>query len=74
VAVFYASPGCLFHFFVSPGHQVGSFSFRLLLIHPEVEEVIYWMPKILFAAKVAFRRQNRSMPQEKLNLLKLAAV
>ena len=28
----------------------------------------------LFAPEVAFSRQNRGMPQEKLNLLKLAAV
>ena len=42
---------------------------RLLPIRSEVEEVVHWMPEILFAAQIAFRCLDRCMPQQELNLL-----
>jgi len=46
--------------------------FRLLLrARSEVEKIIYWMPEILFAAKIAFSSLDRCMPEQELNLLKL---
>jgi len=37
------------------------------------EAVIHRLAKVLLAAKVAFRRLNRRVAQEKLNLLQLAS-
>jgi hypothetical protein len=38
----------------------------------EVKKIIYRMSQILFAAEIAFRRLDRGMPQQELNLLQLA--
>jgi len=38
------------------------------------KKVVHWMPEILFAAEIAFRRLDRCMPQQELNLLQLAAI
>ena len=49
--------------------------FRLLLpIRSEVEKIVYRMSEILFATEIAFRRLDRCMPQQELNLLQLAAI
>jgi hypothetical protein len=46
--------------------------FRLRLrIRSEVEKVVHWMPKILFAAEIAFRGLDRCMSEQELNLLQL---
>ncbi len=74
MAVFYSSSGCLFHVFVSPGCRDGFFSFRLLLIHSEVEEIVHWMAEILLAAEISFGGQHRCVSQSKLNLFEFAAV
>lgn len=47
--------------------------FRLLHVRSEVEQIVYWMTKILFATEIAFRGLDRCVPEEKLNLLKLTA-
>lgn len=74
MAVFYSSSGCLFHIFVSPGWRDKFFSFRLLLIHSEVEQIVHWMAEILLAAEVSFGGQHRCVSQKKLNLFELATV
>jgi len=44
---------------------------RLLLrVRSEFKKIVYWMPEILFAAEIAFRGVDRSMPEQELNLLK----
>ena len=48
--------------------------FRLLLgMRSEVEKIVHWMSKILFAAKIVFRGLDRCMSEQELNLLKLPA-
>jgi hypothetical protein len=41
-------------------------------VRSEVKKVVYRMSEILFAAEIAFRRLNRCMAQQELNLLQLA--
>jgi hypothetical protein len=41
-------------------------------VRSEVKKIIHWMSEILFAAEIAFRRLDRGMPQQELNLLQLA--
>jgi hypothetical protein len=72
VAVFYPSPRCLFY-------RVGGFHcvrFTIVFMRPpvrsEVKEIVHRMAEILFAAEIAFRRLDGCMPQQELNLLKLA--
>ena len=44
--------------------------FRLLLgMRSEVEKIVHWMSKILFAAKIMFRGLDRCMSEQELNLL-----
>jgi hypothetical protein len=70
VAAFYALPECLFYSFAGPVRRDRFHLFRRLLpIRSEVEKVVYWMPEILFAAKIAFRGLHGCMPEQELNLL-----
>ena len=41
-------------------------------VRSEVKKIIHRMSEILFAAEIAFRRLDRGMPQQELNLLQLA--
>ncbi len=43
--------------------------FLRLHLRSEVEKIIYRMTEILFAPQIAFRRLDRCMPEQKLNLL-----
>jgi hypothetical protein len=73
VAAFYRWLLWVFYSFAAPVRCNRVLNFRLLRIRSEIEEIIYGMTEILFAAKIAFRGLDRSVPQQKLNLLKLAA-
>ena len=56
MAAFYALPECLFYSFAVLVRRGRFRMFSLLLpIRSEVEEVVHWMPEILFAAEIAFR-------------------
>jgi len=56
VAAFYPRLVCLFYTSSSSVRRDTFLSFRLLLrIRSEVEKIVHWMPKILFAAKIVFR-------------------
>ena len=46
--------------------------FLWLRIGSEVKQIVHWMPEILFAAEITFRRLDGCMPQQELNLLQLA--
>jgi hypothetical protein len=73
VAAFYALLECLFYSFAGPLRRDRFHMFRLLLpIRSEVEKVVHWMPEILFAAEITFRRLDGCVPQQELNLLQLA--
>ena len=72
MAAFYPLPTCLFY-------RVGRFhcgGFIIVFLRPplrsELKKVVHWMSEILFAAEIAFRRLDRCMPQQELNLLQLA--
>ena len=41
-------------------------------VRSEVKKIVHRMSEILFAAEIAFRRLDRCMPQQELNLLQLA--
>ena len=70
MAAFYPWPDCLFYSFAGLVRRNRFHMFRLPLpIRSEVEKVVYWMPEILFAAEIAFRRLDRCMSQQELNLL-----
>ncbi len=43
-----------------------------LYVRSEVKKIVYRVSEILFAAEIAFRRLDGCMPQQELNLLKLA--
>ncbi len=74
VAAFYPWLACLFYSFAGPVRRDRFFMFRLRLrVRPEVEQIVYGVPEILFAAKIPFRSLDRCVPQQKLNLLKLTA-
>jgi hypothetical protein len=47
---------------------------RLMGLHvrSEVKKIVYRVCEILFAAEIAFRRLDRCMPQQELNLLQFA--
>jgi hypothetical protein len=40
----------------------------------EIEKIVHGMAEILFAAEIAFRRLDRCMPQQELDLLQLATI
>jgi hypothetical protein len=64
MTAFYALVACPFYRVGDPGRRDGFKAFRLLLrVHSEVEKIVHWMPKVLFAAKIAFRGLNRCVPQ-----------
>ena len=73
MAAFYALLGDLFY---RCGGALNGSGFRALFlrlhVRSEVEKIIYGMAKILFAPEIAFRRLYRCMPEQKLNLFKLA--
>ena len=49
--------------------------FRLFLcVRSEVEKIVHWMPEILFAAEIVFRRLDGNMPQQELDLLQLSTI
>jgi hypothetical protein len=71
VAAFYPLPRCLFY-------KVGGFHwgrFTIVFMRPpvrsEVKKVVYRMAEVLFAAEIPFRRLDRCMSQQELNLLQL---
>src|SRR5579864_1870965 len=74
-AAFYPLPGRLFYTSGAiPGDTFNIFFFLFLLrlnVLPEVKQIVYRMPEILFAAEIAFRGLHRCVPQQKLNLLQL---
>jgi len=43
-----------------------------LYVRSKVKKIVYRVSEILFAAEIAFRRLDGCMPQQELNLLKLA--
>ena len=75
MAAFYPLLGRLFYTSGAiPGDTFNIF-FLLFLqrlhVLPEVKQIVYRMPEILFAAEIAFRGLHRCVPQQKLNLLQL---
>ena len=63
-------PERLFYSFAGPVCREKFLIFRLLLpVRPEIKKVVHWMPEILLAAEIAFRRLNRCVAQQELNLL-----
>src|SRR5207237_1337127 len=42
----------------------------LCFVRFEIEEVVDWMPEILFTAEIALGSQNRCVPKQELNLFK----
>ena len=74
MAAFYACLVCVFYNSAGSLRRDAFLRFRWLLrIRSKVEKIVHWMPKILFAAKVAFCSLHRDMPEQELNLLKLTA-
>ena len=64
----------LFYTLAGSGRRDRLILLRLLLrVHSEVEKIVHWMPEILLAAEIAFRRLDGCVPQQELNLLKLHA-
>jgi len=55
-------------------HRGGFIIVFLELVRSEVKKVVHWMPEILFAAEIAFRRLHGGMPQQELDLLQFATV
>ncbi len=72
MAAFYPLPRCLFY--TVGGFHCGRFTivFTRPLVRSEVKKVIHWMSEILFATEITFRCLDGCMPQQELNLLKLA--
>ena len=69
---FYPWLACLFYSSTSSVCRDRFFASLLLLrIRSEVEEIVDWMSQILFAAEIVFRRLDRYMPKQELNLLQL---
>ena len=73
MAAFYPLPRCLFY-------RVGGFHwgrFTIVFMRPpgrsEVKKIVHRMSEILFAAEISFRRLDRCMSQQELNLLQLTA-
>ena len=73
MAAFYPLPRC--HFYRVGGFHCGGFSIVFLRpsVRSEVKKIVHRMSEILFAAEIAFRRLDRCMAQQELNLLQLAA-
>ena len=69
VAAFYSWLLRLFYSFVR--RWEGLFMFWLLLARSEVEQIVYWVTEILFAAQIVFRGLHRCVSQQELNLLQL---
>ncbi len=70
MAAFYALSECLFYSFAGPVRRDRFLIFRLLhRVRSEVEKIVHWMPEILFAAEIPFRRLHGGMPEQELNLL-----
>jgi len=44
-----------------------------LYVDFEIKKIVYWMPEVLFAAEIAFRRLDGGMPQQELNLFQLSS-
>jgi len=42
-------------------------------IRSKVEEIVHWLPEVLFAAEIAFGGLDRSVPKQELYLFKLPA-
>ena len=73
MAAFYPLPRCLFHR-VRGLHGVRfTIGFMRPPVRSEVKKIIYRMSEILFAAEIAFRRLDRCVAQQELNLLQFAA-
>ena len=47
--------------------------FVRLYVDSEIKKIVYWMPEVLFAAEIAFRRLDGGMPQQELNLFQLSS-
>ena len=63
MAAFYPWLVCLFYSTSSVRRNT------FLMSRLEVEKIVYWMPKILFAAEIVFRCLDGNMPQQELDLL-----
>ena len=61
--------GCLFYRFGGRFAATDSSCFLAAAVRSEVEKIVHWMPEILFAAEIAFRRLHGCMPEQELNLL-----
>jgi hypothetical protein len=71
-AAFYAWLLCFFYSFADRGRRDRFILLRLLKrVHSEIEKIIHWMPEILLATEIAFRRLDRCVTEQELNLLKL---
>ena len=74
VAAFYPWLLKFLYRFARRSHRDCIIPLRLLLhVQSEIEEVVYWMSKILFAAEIVLSRLYRSMSQQELNLLQFTA-
>ena len=74
VAAFYSWLLRLFYSFAGHVRRDRFLTLRLLLgVYSEVEQIVYWMSEILFAASIVFRGLHRCVSQQELNLLKLTA-
>ena len=71
MAAFHALPRCLFY--SSGACHCDTFNILFLRLHvrSEIKEIVHRMPKILFAAEIAFRCLYGCVPQQELNLLQL---
>jgi len=72
-AAFYPSLVHGFHSFAGRVRRNRFVVFRLLHVRSEVEKIVHWVAKILFATEIALRGLDRCVPEQKLNLLKLTA-
>jgi len=73
VAAFYPYLVHGFHSFAGRVRRNRFVVFRLLHVRSEVEKIVHWVAKILFATEIALRGLDRCVPEQKLNLLKLTA-
>jgi hypothetical protein len=75
VAAFYPWLVCLFYGSARSVRWNTFLVFRLLLcVRSKVEKIVHWMPEILFAAEIVFRRLDGDMPQQELDLLQLSTI
>lgn len=47
--------------------------FVRLYVDSEIKKIVYWMPEVLFATEIAFRRLDGGMAQQELNLFQLSS-